>query len=39
MDGKHSMRLQNVNVHVWTGPDFRILPQLLDMRNRGLPID
>ena len=20
MDGKHSMRLQNVNVYVWTGP-------------------
>ena len=22
MDGKHSMRLQNVNVYVWTGPQF-----------------
>ena len=21
MDGKHSMRLQNVNVYVWTGPE------------------
>ena len=21
MDGKHSMRLQNVNVYVWTGPN------------------
>ena len=21
VDGKHSMRLQNVNVYVWTGPE------------------
>ena len=25
MDGKHSMRLQNVNVYVWTGPDTKTL--------------
>ena len=32
MDGKHSMRLQNVNVYVWTGPKwliFAYLPQFL----------
>ena len=25
MDGKHSMRLQNVNVYVWTGPQTKQL--------------
>ena len=26
MDGKHSMRLQNVNVYVWTGPKSCFIP-------------
>ena len=27
MDGNHSMRLQNVNVYVWTGPQSNMLPE------------